>query len=386
MNPRFDVLVIGAGVVGLSSALAMGEQGHRVALIDAGSLETESALPCPRVYAISPASEAFLAALKVWPLLDPQRLAPYRHMHVWDGVNGQPLDFDCRQIAANHLGTIVEESLIKQALLQQIARTDTISLFPNCSIESIVHEHQTVQLISQEQVWEGQLVMIADGAQSPTRNKLKVPLTSWSYHQNAIVATVETEKPHQQTAYQVFNPDGPLAFLPLPQPYQCSVVWSTTPSKAQALLAMNDDAFNQAITLAFAKHLGQTQVISPRHGFPLHMRHVKQYSGPSWMLLGDAAHTIHPLAGLGLNVGLADLKTWMNLMNTMKGDLQSARRLGAYQRERKHALWQVILLMEGLKRVFGPTPAPINFLRSVGLRACNEWEPIKRFLVEQACG
>lgn len=386
MNQPFDVLIIGGGIVGLTAALAMATRNYKVALIDAGTMHVDTRCTDSRVYAINAASEALLQQLNIWQLLDTNRLSPYRQMHVWDAVNGAHIDFDCRQIATNHLGTIVEESLLKQALLQQIAKTNHISLFPNCSVDAVHNTTSGVSISSQDCTWEGQLLMIADGAQSPTRNKLKVPLTTWSYNQNALVTTVQTEKPHQQTAYQVFNPDGPLAFLPLSTPNQCSIVWSTTALKIQHLMALDENAFNQALDKAFAHHLGQTQVISARHQFPLHMRHATQYTGPSWMLLGDAAHTIHPLAGLGLNVGLEDVRVWINNIDTIKGKLNSTKRLSAYQRERKNAVWQIIMLMEGLKRIFGPAPTPLSLLRGWGLSTCNALVPLKRLLIKQACG
>jgi 2-octaprenylphenol hydroxylase len=230
--------------------------------------------------------------------------------------------------------------------------------------------------------------MIADGANSPTRKKLDVPLTTWSYNQEALVATVSTEKPHQKTAYQVFNPDGPLAFLPLSNPNHCSIVWSTKPSRAQNLLKLNDDAFSSQLTQAFAERLGQVRLESARHQFPLQMRHVKHYVGKNWVLLGDAAHTIHPLAGLGLNVGLADISSWLHHLDSSKskGHLTSMNLLRAYQRERKFVVWQTILLMEGFKHLFSNSHRPITTLRGIGLRFCNEVSPLKRLFIQHAAG
>lgn len=385
MTQSFDVLVVGGGIVGLTAALSMARRNYTVAVIDAGPLIVDTSLPDSRVYAISPASEALFKTLDVWQLLEVNRLSPYRHMHVWDGLSQAAIDFDCRQIAANHLGTIIEENYLKQALLEQVSHQSLITLFPNCLVDAIQEEVNGITVCSQQQLWKGQLLMISDGAHSPARHLLKVPLTSWSYNQNALIATVQTQKPHQHTAYQVFHPDGPLAFLPLAIPNQCSIVWSTKPSHVERLMNLDEEAFNNALTKAFFEHLGDTTLISARRQFPLHMRHATQYSGASWILLGDAAHTIHPLAGLGLNVGLADVRSWMDCMDA-KGRLCSSKRLNAYQRERKHAVWQIILLMEGLKRLFGTSLAPVSVLRGLGLRACNQLDPLKRLLIEQACG
>lgn len=153
-----------------------------------------------------------------------------------------------------------------------------------------------------------------------------------------------------------------------------------------SLKLLDDNEFSRELTKAFGSELGQIKVVSGRHQFPLQMRHVKQYAGHRWLLLGDAAHTIHPLAGLGLNVGLADVKSWINCLEMGRRELTSNKILRAYQRERKYSVWQIILLMEGFKRLFGTAASPVTSLRSLGLRACNEFIPIKRLFMRQASG
>ncbi|MCL9684526.1 UbiH/UbiF/VisC/COQ6 family ubiquinone biosynthesis hydroxylase [Legionella maioricensis] len=386
MSQHFDVLIVGGGIVGLTAALAMAQHHYTVAVIDAGTLKADTSGVDSRVYAINKASQALLLELGVWQHLDASRVSPYKKMHVWDGVNGASIDFDSRSIAAPDLGAIIEESVLKQALLQQIISEEKISLFPHCSVDEVCSSIQGVQISSQNVVWSGQLLMIADGANSPTRQKLNVELTTWPYHQKALVATVQIEKTHQQTAYQVFNPDGPLAFLPLSDPHQCSIVWSTNAERAQQLIALDEEAFNAELTQAFAAYLGHVTLVSTRYQFPLQMRHVKQYSGNRWLLLGDAAHTIHPLAGLGLNVGLADVRCWLQLLEASNGALPSRKILNAYQRERKSAVWQIILLMEGFKWLFGYSLAPVAALRGLGLRICNGITPLKRLFIQHASG
>lgn len=386
MNHQFDILIVGGGVVGLTAALAMARCNYSVALIDAGNLAPSNANVDARVYAVNKTSQHLLQELGAWQHLDGKRLSPYKQMHVWDGVNGAAIDFDSRNIAAASLGHIVEESVLKRALLEQIKASAFITLFPDAEITKINPLDDGNELHSKDSRWQGRLLVIADGAYSPTRDKLEVKLTSWSYEQQAIVATVQTANQHQQTAYQVFNPDGPLAFLPLANPNQCSIVWSADTKKAEELMGLSDEAFGQALGKAFKNKLGETQLVSPRFCFPLMMRHAQTYVGKNWLLLGDAAHTIHPLAGLGLNVGLADVACWYQQMQKNKNALTSTRVLGAYQRERKAAVWQTILLMEGFKRLFAISFSPLSMIRGLGLQWCNQWTPLKRLFIQHAAG
>ncbi|AWN72949.1 UbiH/UbiF/VisC/COQ6 family ubiquinone biosynthesis hydroxylase [Legionella anisa] len=386
MSLQFNVLIIGGGIVGLTAALAMAQRGYSVAVIDAGSLKVDSKRSDTRVYAINHASRTLLQQLNTWQHLDMSRVSPYRCMYVWDAESKAHIDFDSRYVGAQNLGSIIEESVLKHALLHQVSTQSSIHLFPESQVEEVFSEETGVKVCSKQHAWEGQLLMIADGANSPTRQKFKVPLSSWSYEQHALVATVSVEKPHQQTAYQVFRADGPLAFLPLADVHQCSIVWSTDPSHAKKLMSFSDEEFNASLTQAFAKKLGRVEVISRRHQFPLHMRHVKQYVGDRWLLLGDAAHTIHPLAGLGLNVGLADVSSWIRYLDAAQDTLLSKKALGAYQRERKHEVWQIIMLMEGFKRLFSNSFMPLVALRGLGLSLCNGLTSIKRLFIQHAQG
>ncbi|MCA0402444.1 MAG: FAD-dependent oxidoreductase [Proteobacteria bacterium] len=385
MTQQVDILVVGGGIVGLSAALAMSERGFSVALIDAGSLEVDE-LSSERVYAINKASQALLTKLSAWQHLDEQSLAPYEKMYVWDAKSKAHIDFDARLVAVPYLGHIVEEKALKKALLNSIKEQgQNVKLIPHTKVEAIDENAEGIKLNAKEQSWQAKLLMIADGANSFCRQLLKVSLTQWPYHQQALIATIKTEKPHEETAFQVFNPDGPLAFLPLKESNHCSIVWSTTKSKVNHLMALDNQTFNNELEEAFASKLGKVELISQRLQFPLTMRHVKQYAGKSWLLLGDAAHTIHPLAGLGLNLGFADIQAFLDCLDNANNKL-SQKALSSYQRQRKASVWQVIAMMEGLKALFlNPLP-PLISLRGFGLGLCNSFAPIKRFFIEQASG
>lgn len=385
MSQSFDVVVVGGGIVGMSVAIAMSQRDFSVALIDAGALTVDTSVPDARVYAINHASQSLLQRLGVWSHIDEVRASPYEHMHVWDSLNGSHIDFDARMQGMSRLGTIIEESVLKDALLQQLSR-ERIVMFPHSRVVDVQTLPDGIRISDDVHAWQANLLIVADGAASVTRQLLGVSVTSWPYHQHAIVTNVHTEQSHQHTAYQVFNPDGPLAFLPLADMHQCSIVWSTRPARADAMMELADDAFNQELREAFACKLGECHVVGERYRFPLHMRHAKRYSGPRWLLMGDAAHTIHPLAGLGLNVGLADVTAWLTHLGVHKQQAWSNKTLGAYQRQRKHEVWQTIALMETLKAIFNQPLSPLVTLRGLGLQACDQLLPLKRWFIRQAAG
>lgn len=385
MNEPFDVLVVGGGVIGLSAAIAMRKRCYSVAVMDKGSLNPVNDSKSARVFAVNHASQVLLQELEVWQSLEKKRLAPYRAMHVWDAQTSAHIDFDSRMIGEDYLGVILEELAIKQALLQKAKEMDVV-FYPHCAVDAVDEQTDKVMIQSKSGHVAARLLIVADGALSATRSLLNVPVTTWPYHQHAVVATVLCEKPHQNTAYQVFNREGPLAFLPLANQNTCSIVWSTAQAKANWLLNLPDELFNQHLTKAFAAKLGDCCVQSPRFCFPLFMRHVQQYSGRRWLLMGDAAHTIHPLAGLGLNVGLADLNSWIKITEKACHLDSMDKLLKAYQRQRKHAVWQTITLMETLKALFANPLAPIASLRGLGLKLCNNALFLKRFFIFHAAG
>lgn len=384
MTQQVDVLVIGGGIVGLSAAVAMRQRGLTVALLEAHALLNQEAGQDLRVYAINQASQTLFEQLGVWQKIAATDCSSYQHMYVWDAQNGAHIDFDARLVCRGKLGDIMKESTLKAALLQQ-ANALGVLLIDHTSVTELESLANGMRVKSNNKIWQCQLLIVADGAHSKTRDLLNISLTTWSYHQEAIVASVRTEKEHQKTAYQVFHPNGPLAFLPLTHPNECSIVWSASPTHAKQLMQLSDEAFQKALAAQFEHKLGQVMAVSVRRQFPLYMRHATSYSGSRWLLMGDAAHTIHPLAGLGLNVGLADLTAWLSIFDE-QGAIGSKKMMAAYQRARKHAVWQTIFLMEGLKYLFSNPLPPMSFLRAVGLTACNYLPLLKRAFIEHAAG
>src|SRR3990167_1640133 len=252
----FDVVVIGAGIVGLTAALGLTKRNLHVALIEKHSLEIDSVKLDDRIYAINQTSKELFENLGVWKKIPVNRLAAYQHMHIWDDASPGIIDFDSRMIATDNLGFIIEESILRAALLNQLRLQPKVKLFAYHSVIDIANVSDIVQITTEKCKLTAHFMIISDGANSHCRQLLQIPLTTWSYHQQALVATVTTEYNHQQTAYQVFNATGSLAFLPRAQATECSIVWSTNYAHMQQLMSLSEQDFSQYLTEVFAHKLG----------------------------------------------------------------------------------------------------------------------------------
>lgn len=385
MSYDVDYLVIGGGIVGLCAATALRMRGFSVAVLEASGLSQATPDATQRIYAINHASQALLQNLEVWALIPFSCQVAYQRMCIWDSAQQASIDFDARMIARDRLGVMLEEFPLKSALLQRVKDLD-IRCVSDWKTKAIDIQASAIHLYSYDEHWCAQTLIVADGAHSYTRELLGVETITWSYHQQAIVAKVAVEQPHQCTAYQIFSAQGPLAFLPMANSHECGIVWSTSTENAECLLQMSSDEFEQQLMQVFQHRLGQVKLRSPRKMFPLHMQHVKQYTGPRWVIMGDAAHTIHPMAGLGLNIGLEDINQWLNLIPPQSKRMPTGQQLKYYQRQRKHALWQMIAFLQGLHILFGRTDLPSRLLRGVGLMVCDRLSVVKRALIEHAIG
>lgn len=315
MAQQFDLIVVGAGMVGATLARAMADLPLRIALVDGMPLpratnepKTESGYDS-RVSAISAASENILDNLGVWQRIPGASRSPYRYMRVWDAEGTGEIGFDADALGELRLGHIVENHLIQSALLESLAETG-IALFGAQRVEGLVREPDGWRLLLEGgQALQAPLVVAADGAKSKLRELAGFEMREWDYLHNAIVTTIQTERPHQATAWQRFMPSGPLALLPLNdrgQVHYCSIVWSVVPEHAGRIMALDDEAFREELEQAFESRLGRILATDVRHRIPLRQRHAKRYVMPGLALIGDAAHSIHPLAGQGVNLGLLD--------------------------------------------------------------------------------
>ncbi|WP_434927121.1 FAD-dependent oxidoreductase [Shewanella sp. HL-SH5] len=386
----FDVAIVGGGMVGLATAIGLAEANLTVVVIDAGSTQAPSGEPKLRVSAINKASQQLLTNLGAWQILDHSRVSPYQKMQVWDKDGMGKIEFDAHSISENHLGAIIENDAISFALAKRVSELSNITYIEQQKLQRIAFgEREAWLTLENGDNISAALVIGADGANSWVRQQCQIPLTFWDYGHHAIVATVRTELSHDATARQAFLPDGPLAMLPLYDDNLCSIVWSTSPQHAEQLLAADDKAFGKALTAALDSRLGVCEVVSERHAFPLRMRYARHFARHRLVLAGDAAHTIHPLAGQGVNLGFLDaasiIQTVAELHEQGK-DIGDYRHLRALERWRKADAMEMIATMEGFKRLFAGRNPLKKAIRDIGLSLVDNVAGLKTVFIRQAMG
>lgn len=388
---QFDVIVVGAGMVGAALALALGRHDFKVALVDAHAPQLEWSQDGYdiRVSAITRASQQVFESLDAWSVMQAERISPYRDMHVWDAGGDGVIHFDSAEIGEADLGHIIENRVIIKGLHHRLAEQKNISVFwPRQSTKLDLNASQARLTLEDGTELHARLLVGADGARSWVRQQAGISVKGWDYDQVALVTWVKPEKFHQETAWQRFLATGPLAFLPLTEGY-CSIVWSTSPAHASQLQAMESDRFAQELQAAFENKLGAIEAVGPRAMFPLRSFETQHYILPRLALVGDAAHTIHPLAGQGVNLGLADMASLVQVLieaQQQQRDIGSEKILRRYERWRRADNRSMLLAMDGFKRLFSTDQSLLRWARNLGLNLTDRSLPIKRLIMQQALG
>lgn len=397
---RFDIVIVGAGIAGSALALALRDSGWSVALVEAGDARPPALPPGRdlldfdrRVVALNPRSRELLRGWGAWPAVAAYRSCAYRHMSVWDGEGTAGVEFDAAEVGREDLGSIVENRALVGALLDALAGQRQQEWLTGQAVTDCRPAGDGWRLeLASGRALEAALVVAADGAQSPLREMIGLPVREWDYGHRAIVATVELDVSHRDTAWQRFSDTGPLALLPLPgtaERHFCSIVWSQREAHATELLALDDGAFCAALERACEGRPGRIVASSPRVGIPLRQRHAVDYVRPGVALIADAAHTIHPLAGQGLNLGLQDVAVLAAELRTARrrglspGELSVLRR---YQRQRKGENLLMMAAMEGFKRLFEAPEPPLRWLRNEGMRRFARAPLLKQQVMHRAMG
>lgn len=402
---KFDLLIVGAGMVGLTLALALRKNTRlTIAIADTLPVSELSEAPEVRVSAINVASKTLFEQLDVWSSMLNKRSQTYQHMHIWDKAGLGKLDFSINDLTSfpknDHLGWIIENKVIRNTLWEKAQADDGISFFTQSRLANITTGESEV-FASFEPTEDrannqpslpliAKLVVGADGANSWVRKQMDIAMITRDYDHHAIVATVKCTQGHKNTAWQVFLPTGPLAFLPLfPQSNDtCSIVYSTSPEEAKRLTALTATDFAKELTAASDGKLGTIELISERFTHPLTMRLAQDFIKDRMVLIGDAAHTIHPLAGQGVNLGLLDAAALAQSLTSLapEQDLADQKVLKAFSRYRKSEAVEMIAAMEAIKQTFSIQQSGFTLLRGIGMSLLNHIKPAKRMMIERALG
>ncbi|GGO64054.1 FAD-dependent monooxygenase [Bowmanella pacifica] len=386
-----DLAIVGGGMVGLALASALKNSKLSVLVVDEQfPLKPLAEQPELRVSAINQASENLLRRLQVWPAIQAARLQAYGHMQVWEQDSFAAIDFDHHMLHQGHLGHIIENQVVVNALWESLLDADNVQLLAPVSVQSWHRLDDKVELqLSDGSVYRVGLLVGADGANSRIRQQAGFPISFADYQHKAIVTTVKTELPHGACARQIFTPDGPLAFLPLYEQNLCSIVWSATTSEADRLMALDEQAFSHALTSAFDARLGVCQVHSKRLAFPLTMRYARRWLDERLVLVGDAAHTIHPLAGQGANLGLMDAAALAERLLQLQAehkDIGLPANLRPYERWRKAEAVRMLAAMGGFKTLFNGKHPLKKLLRGMGMSAMDRLPLAKQQAIAMAAG
>jgi len=429
MDRHYDIAIAGGGIAGLTFANALAKhcltqqcKMPKVVLIDAGAdlrslLESKetaektsdskvstSSLEAydKRVVALTQLSYDFLDQQGVLAHLPSSLYADFNAMHVWDAKGTATIDFDLAQTDQARLGIVVENRLLCAAMQACLLAANQVELLTHACVEQFnpqaSSQKASLVLANGDRI-VADIVVAADGARSFVRESVGFETRTWDYGQNAIVCTVRTAEPHQKTAWQRFTAYGPLAFLPVSahaeseqsecSEHLCSIVWSQTRERAEQLMALNHEQFKLELEGAIEGRLGEILDISAPVSFPLHQRHAKDYYQHGVVLIGDAAHSIHPLAGQGINLGIKDAEALaIQLVDDLvrQRPLGSPQALGRYNRARKLDNLTTMSVMEAFKHLYSPVPPFMIALRNFGMSAVNKQAWLKRLIVQHMMG
>jgi 3-demethoxyubiquinol 3-hydroxylase len=384
-----DALVVGGGVVGAACALAMARRGLDVSLVEAAvPADWQDARPDLRVYALAPDNVALLDALGAWAPVRAARAHPYRRMRVWDAAGGGELRFDADAFGRAELGWIVEHGLLVDRLWAAMAQAGVRIHCPARVAALEQDDDRASVLLDDGSRVTARVAIAADGANSTVRDLAGIAVSEHDYGQRALVAYVRTGRSHQDTAWQRFLPGGPLAFLPCADG-SSSIVWTLPEAEAQRTLALDDEGLAHALTEALARRLGAVEPISSRAAFPLRRRLAEVHVRGRVLLLGDAAHVVHPLAGQGVNIGLRDVSALVASIDAARSrrlDWTSASRLQRWGRARHSEGAVAAHAFEAINLAFSNQALWATALRGPLLGLAGRLPPLTHALWRRAAG
>jgi 2-octaprenyl-3-methyl-6-methoxy-1,4-benzoquinol hydroxylase len=386
---RLDAIVVGGGVVGAACALVLARGGLAVSLVEAAEPSAWSAAsPDLRVFAFAPDNAGLLASLGVWDSVRAARVQPYRRMRVWDAAGGGELAFDADAHGRSELGWIVENALLQDRLWAALPAAG-VRIHGQARVEALEQDDAGVRLRLQDGTWlQARVAIAADGARSTLRELAGIGTTMRDYGQRGVVGYVATEQPPQDTAWQRFLPGGPLAVLPFADG-RASIVWSLPAAEAARVLALDDDAFGGELARAFDNRLGAMRPRSARAGFPLRRQLADACASGRVLVLGDAAHVVHPLAGQGVNLGLRDVASLGRMLEDARrrgADWSAPSRLARWARTRRSENAIAAHAFDAIHRGFTSDTVAATLLRGPLLGLAGRLPPLTHALWRRAAG
>ncbi len=387
---RFDLAIVGAGPVGALTALLAAEQGFRVVLLDAAP-EPTAVMPDGeydlRVVAVSPGSRGLFERVKAWPVALDSRIQPYQRMRVWDGDGQGNIEFDAGTLGRDALGQIVEVRVLQWGLDQALAEHVNVTRWSAAKFQHMqVSATGTVLHCADGRQLEATVVVGADGRDSRVRAASGIGIEARDYAQSGVVAVLDAQPAICDSARQVFTATGPLGLLPLPQG-QVSIVWSVATAEAQRLCALDEQAFCAELQHVVADQ--HFRLRSRRVSFPLMLQHATHYAQDRSVLVGDAAHVVHPLAGLGMNLGFEDAAALVASLDNprlLRSQRAAEAALAQYARTRRRQVLPALGLIDGLDALFGSRSAELMRLRGGGLSVVNTRQRLKSEFMAYALG
>ncbi len=384
-----DVIILGGGLVGLTLALALEKHGLQTAIIDPVDPKTTLKPDFDgRATAIASASWRMFEAIGLADELRPSG-CPIRRIEVRDGLSPECLDFTT-QADEDALGIMVENRLIRKALVDAVAQRSGIALFTPDTPQSIDrNDHQVNVTLASGRMLTAPLVLVCEGRNSPTRESVGIPITHWRYNHRAIISAFDHSIPHENVAHEIFFPAGPFALLPMQPGTRSALVWTVDEKDAEGTLALGDRAFAAEVQKRTGGVLGDITMAAHRSSYKLGFHHAARLTDQRLALVGDAGHGIHPIAGQGLNLGLRDAATLVQVL--VEGarlglDLGDAQLLERYERWRGLDTFMVALATDSLTRIYGVPGKTARAVRRFGMGAIQQIKPVKSILMAEARG
>lgn len=397
---HYDVVIIGGGLVGISLALALARlpQPPRIALVEAHDYQH---LPPPgfdaRTVALSYSSRQIFTGLGLWSAIEAAGVAPIRTIHISDRGHPGTTRLSAAEQGVDALGYVVENRILGQTLLAALQQQTTVTMLTSAKVTAVTLHGEAAEVVlampSTSLTIQTSLVVAADGTQSFVRDFFSVKTWRMDYQQQAVIANLAMDKPHQEIAYERFTATGPMALLPLPgfadTPNRYGLVWTVPQSQVAEVLAMDDTTFLQAIRSRFGERVDGFGRVGARSAYPLGMMQIREHVRSRLAIIGNAAHTLHPVAGQGFNLGLRDVAALAQVIRDARArtaDIGALTELEHYAQWRKRDQWQTMLFTDGMVRAFSTDFSPVVLARNVALLAMEVFSPLRKRVAHQAMG